>query len=52
MHAGHVAGGDNQLYTMVSRAMGSPWAGTLKVTGIKLKKLGEQQESLAYTCLV
>ena len=51
VHAGHAVGGDNQLYTMISRAMGSPWAGTLKVSGIKLAKRGEKQASCACACM-
>jgi len=48
VHAGHAVGGDNQLYTMISRAMGSPWAGTLKVTGIKLKKHMARRRSIEH----
>ena len=35
-YCGGLQGEDNQLLTMISRGMGSPWEGTLKVTGISL----------------
>ena len=34
LHMGRLRGNDNQGYTMVSRPMGSPWAGTLRIDGI------------------
>lgn len=46
VHAGGCQGEDNQLLTMISRGMGNPWAGTLKVTGIALARAGAPQPDL------
>jgi hypothetical protein len=40
IYGGGLQGEDNQLLTMVSRGMGSPWEGTMKVTGISLARDG------------
>ena len=46
VHAWGLRGGDNQLLTMISRAEGSPWAGTLRIVGIKLARAREPQTDL------
>ena len=46
IHAGGLAGEDNQLLTMISRGMGSPWDGAIKIDGIRLDPWGGEQKEL------
>ena len=48
VHAAGLQGEDNQLLTMISRGMSSPWDGGLKVDGIRLERYvdGSEQKDL------
>ena len=47
VHAAGFRGDDNQMLTAVSRCTGNPWIGSLKVDGILLKAIGQEQPDLA-----
>ena len=47
VHAAGFRGDDNQMLTAVSRCTGNPWSGSLKVDGIQLKPVGQDQPDLA-----
>ena len=46
VHAAGQQGEDNQLLTMISRGMGNPWAGTLRIDGIRMALRGAEQIDL------
>lgn len=46
IHAAGLQGEDNQLLTMISRCKGSPWAGSLRLTGITMARGKDPQVDL------